>query len=88
MQGERNQIYLSMQFLQQNGAILVFGEDNKNSISLLIGVPVLAKTGLEIAPYMEVIVPGVLQVPVPHSSQGDCYPYGGSDTRDFQRLML
>ena len=63
-----------MSFLQQNAAIMAFGNQNNHSLSLLIGMPILADNYFELASYIESVVPGVLQVPVPHSFKGYCDP--------------
>ena len=73
MDGASSDVYLGMPFLQQHSAILTFRNNEKHTLSLLIGVPVLADTHLELAPYMDTVVPGFLQVWVPQSSLGCVY---------------
>ena len=65
MQGGRSNIYLGIPFLHRNSAILTFNHTNENSLSLIIGMPVLGNQHLEIAPNTEIVVPCVLQIPVP-----------------------
>ena len=74
MQGGHNNIYLGMPSLCKNSAVLAFYNSNENSLCLIIGVLVIATQHLEIVPYTETVVPGVLQIPVSQSSQGYCYP--------------
>ena len=84
MEGGQNNIYLGMPFLQKNSAILTF--DSQNSLSLIIGVPVLATQYLEITSYSEVVVPGVLQIPVSQSSKrycSDAGEYSGAHTAEL-----
>ena len=42
LEGGHNDNYLGMPFLKKNSAILTFDGSNQNSLSLIIGVPVLA----------------------------------------------
>ena len=72
-----------MPFLRKKSPILAFDNTNENSLSIIVGVPVLATQHLEIVPYTERVNPGVLQILVSQSSQRYCYPYEGSDVRGY-----
>ena len=71
-----------------NSAVLTFGNDENHTLFLLIGIPILVDTHLELAPCTETVVPGALQVPVPKSSICYVYPCECSDAKGFTWPML
>ena len=66
---------------------MTFDGSNDNSLSLIIGVPILATQHFEIVPYSEVVLPGVLKIPISQTSQGYCYPCEGTDARGYSAAL-
>ena len=79
----QNDIYLGIPFLKQNSAVLTFGHENQNTLSLLLGISVFSEEFIEIQPFTETVISGGLQQPVPEKTNGYCFPSNGTNTKGF-----
>ena len=76
-------VYLGIPFLRQHSAILTFGNSDQNLLSMLLGMSVFSENFVEIQPYTEAVISGILQAPVPSPSQGYCFPTNGTYGKGF-----
>ncbi len=83
MQQGHNDMYLGIPFLRATSAILKFGAENNNTLSLMLGIPVHSDHYIEVSPYTEAIIPGAISVCTPEPSDGYCFPCQGTYDKGY-----